>query len=149
MDNMSKSKPRTSLTNVACDSKLLSVVRSSMPRIVGGNQGYSCVLCCAQAAHALNAGIKCWHGTFRAISSFSKVKRPYSNDRIWPKGQYLNHIVFLRHQCNKLVQTWGCCMIIDYVGKYKVLKSVMWITKTLFSKGQMVILNDVIWPKGQ
>ena len=78
MDNMSKSKPRTSLTNVACDSKLLSVVRSSM----GGNEGYSCVLCCAQAAHAFNAGIKCWHGTFRAISSFSKVKRPYSNDHI-------------------------------------------------------------------
>ena len=84
MDNMSKSKPRTSLTNVACDSKLLSVVRSSMPRKVGGNQGagYSCVLCCAQAAHAFNAGIKCWHDTFRAISSFSKVKRPYSNDHI-------------------------------------------------------------------
>ena len=57
MDNMSKSKPRTSLTHVACDSKLLSVVRSSMPRKVGGNQGYSCVLCCAQAAHAFNAGI--------------------------------------------------------------------------------------------
>ena len=84
MDNMSKSKlhVRTSLTHVACDSKLLSVVRSSMPRKVGGNQGYSCVLCCAQAAHAFNAGIKCWHGTFRAISSFSKVKRSYSNERI-------------------------------------------------------------------
>ena len=53
-----------------------------MPRKVGGNQGYSCVLCCAQAAHAFNAGIKCWHSTFRAISSFSKVKRLYSNDRI-------------------------------------------------------------------
>ena len=35
-------------------------------------------------------------------------------------------------------------MIIDYVGKYKGLKSVMQITKTPFSKGQMVILNDVI-----
>ena len=54
---MSKSKPRTSLTHVACDSKLLSVVRSSMSRKVGGNKGYSCVLCCAQAAHAFNAGI--------------------------------------------------------------------------------------------
>ena len=82
MDNISKSKPRTSLTNVACDSKLLSVVRSPKPRKVGGNQGYSCVLCCTQAAHAFNAGIKCGHGTSRAISSFSKVKRPYSNDRI-------------------------------------------------------------------
>ena len=44
MDNMSKNKPSTSMTNVACESKSRSVVRLSMPMQETGWQ--SCVRSC-------------------------------------------------------------------------------------------------------
>ena len=62
VNNMSKNKPSTLMTHVACESKLLSVVRSFMhqgPRIwvaIGHAVVYH-----ARAAHAFSAGNKCRH----------------------------------------------------------------------------------------
>ena len=49
--------PSTSMTHVACESKLRSILRSSMPRKLDGNQ--VCGLYYARAVHALSAGNKC------------------------------------------------------------------------------------------
>ena len=45
IDNMSNNRPSTPMTHVACESKLLSFVRSSMPRKRGGNRVCGRVLC--------------------------------------------------------------------------------------------------------
>ena len=62
MNNMSKNKPSTPMTHVACDSKLRSVVRSYMhqgpvKRVAIGHA----VVYNARAAHTFSAGIKCRH----------------------------------------------------------------------------------------
>ena len=44
------------MTHIACEPKLRSVVRSSMPRKLGG-----AVMSYARAVHAFSAGIKCRH----------------------------------------------------------------------------------------
>ena len=57
-----KIKPSTSLTVVACATKLRSVVRSSMHPCPGNWVAIGrAVVYYAQAAHAFSAGIKCWH----------------------------------------------------------------------------------------
>ena len=57
MNNVSENKPSTPMTHVAYESKLRSVVRSSMPKILVGNRA------CGQArdTQAFSAGIKCRH----------------------------------------------------------------------------------------
>ena len=55
MDNMSNNKPSISITNVACESKLRSVVMSSMLPYPG-NWG-----AIGRAAHVFSAGIRCRH----------------------------------------------------------------------------------------
>ena len=67
MDNMSKTKPRTSMTHVhvACESKLRSVVRSgTCGRIHAQKYGWQtvhAVVYHARAAHAFSEGITCRH----------------------------------------------------------------------------------------
>ena len=59
-DNISKNKPSISMTHVAWESILCSVVRSSMQPCPGWQFGRAVVLY-AMVAQALSAGIKCWH----------------------------------------------------------------------------------------
>ena len=50
------------MTNVACDSKLRSVVKSSMHPFIGNWMAIGrAVVYYAQAAHTFSAGIKCRH----------------------------------------------------------------------------------------
>ena len=68
MNNMSKNKPSTPMTHVACESKLVSFVRSYMhqgPRNLAAIR--HAVVYNAQAAHAFSAGIKCLHCTCREV----------------------------------------------------------------------------------
>ena len=61
-DNMSKNKPNTSMTHVAYDLKLRSVVRSSMhPCQHNWFAVGRAVVFYVQAAHAFSAGITRWH----------------------------------------------------------------------------------------
>ena len=60
--NMSKNKPSTSMTHVACESKLRPVARSSVQPCLGNWVAIRCaVLYYARSAHAYSAGIKCRH----------------------------------------------------------------------------------------
>ena len=62
IDNMSKNKPSTSMTHVACESKLRSVVRSFIhPGLRSWVTIGRAVVYHARAAHAFSAGIKCRH----------------------------------------------------------------------------------------
>ena len=62
LDNMSKNKPCTSMAHIACESKLPSVLRSSMHSCSGNWVAIGCaVVCYARTAHTLSAGIKCRH----------------------------------------------------------------------------------------
>ena len=62
MDNMSKNKPSTSMTHVAFESKLRSVVRSSIhPCIRNCAAIRGAVVYYVRAAHAFSAGIKGRH----------------------------------------------------------------------------------------
>ena len=55
-------KPSTPMTNVACESKLLSVLRSSMHTWQENCVAIGrVVVYYARHAHAFSAGIKCWH----------------------------------------------------------------------------------------
>ena len=57
-----ENKPSTSMTLVACESKLLSVVRSSMYPCPGNWVAIGrAILYYARAAHAFSVGIKCLH----------------------------------------------------------------------------------------
>ena len=62
MDSMSKNKPRTSMTHVACESKPRSIMRSSRHPCTGNRvtTGFAAVYY-GRAAHIFSAGIKCWH----------------------------------------------------------------------------------------
>ena len=62
MNIMSKNKPNTSRTYVACESKLHSVVRSSMHPCTVNCIACGCtVVYFVRAAHAFSAVIICWH----------------------------------------------------------------------------------------
>ena len=64
VDSMSTNKPSTSLTHVACETKLHSVVTSSMHPCLGNCVAIGhAVVYHARAAHAFRAGIKCRHCT--------------------------------------------------------------------------------------
>ena len=68
---MSKNKPSTSMTHVACESKLRSIERSFIhpwPRnwVTIGRA----VVYYARAPHAFSAGIKCRHCIYSSIHSF-------------------------------------------------------------------------------
>ena len=60
MDNMSKGKESTSMTYVACKSKLHSIVKSSMPPCPGNWEALRrAVVHYARPVNAVSAGIKC------------------------------------------------------------------------------------------
>ena len=60
MDNMSKDKPSTSMTQVACDEKLRSVLRSSMHPCPGNRVPIGrAVVYYARAAQTFSAKFKC------------------------------------------------------------------------------------------
>ena len=62
MDNVSKNKPSTSVTHVACESRLLSIERLSMSLCPGNWVAIgSAVVYHAQASHVFSAGIMCRH----------------------------------------------------------------------------------------
>ena len=68
INNMSKNKPRTPMTHVAFESKLVSFVRSYMHQGPGNLAAIRhAVVYNAQAAHAFSAGIKCLHCTCREV----------------------------------------------------------------------------------
>ena len=76
--NMSKNKPNILMTNEACESKLPSVVRSSMHPYPGNRVAIGrAVVYYAWAARKFSAGIKCRHFTsdshsvLRNFSSYS------------------------------------------------------------------------------
>ena len=65
VDSMSTSKPSSSMTNVACETKLHSVVTSSMHPCLGNCVAIGhAVVYHARTAHAFRAGIKCRHCIF-------------------------------------------------------------------------------------
>ena len=68
MGNMSKNKQNTLMTHEACESKLRSVVRSSMHPYPGNwvAIGYA-VVYYAWAARIFSAGIKCRHCSLSAL----------------------------------------------------------------------------------
>ena len=79
MDDMSKNKPSTAMTHVACESKLLSVVMSSIhPCIVNWVAIGRAVVYYARATHTFSAGIKCRHCTIQSI------RNTFNNDTYEP-----------------------------------------------------------------
>ena len=65
IDNMSENKPSTSMTHVACESKLRSVVRSFIhPGLRNWVTIGRAIVYYYRAAHALSARIKCRHCTW-------------------------------------------------------------------------------------
>ena len=65
IDNMSNNRPSTSMTHVACETKLRSFVRSSMHICPGNVVAIGrAVVYYARAAHIFSAGIKCRHCSF-------------------------------------------------------------------------------------
>ena len=74
LHNISEKKPSTSKTHVACNSKLRSVVRSSM-HLCQGN--WVAIMCAAvyysRAVHALGTRIRCCHCTCRSESARSDL----------------------------------------------------------------------------
>ena len=69
MGNMSKNKPDISIKHVDCESKLLSVVRSSMHPWPGNLLSIGrWVVYYARATYAFRAGIKCRHCTSSIIN---------------------------------------------------------------------------------
>ena len=74
-----KNKPNTWMTHIACESKLLSLVRSSMHSWQGSWVAIGhAVVYSTWAAHAFSAGIKCLHCTsydiFTTISNLTIMK---------------------------------------------------------------------------
>ena len=62
MENKSKNKPSISMTHVACESKLCSVVRSSLHPCAENWVAIGCaVVYNDRAAQAISTGIKCRH----------------------------------------------------------------------------------------
>ena len=69
MDNLPKKETRTSMTHVACESKLRSFVRSSVHPCAGNWVAIERLVGhYARAAHAFGAGIKCRHCRYLGIS---------------------------------------------------------------------------------
>ena len=65
MDNMSKNKPSTYMTHVACESKMRSVVRLSMhPHSANWVVIKRAVVYYPRDAYTFSGGIKCWHCIF-------------------------------------------------------------------------------------
>ena len=82
--NMSKNKPSTRKTHVACKSKLRSVLRSSIhptPRKLRGK--WVCVACYARAAHAFSAGINYRHCTRNPMDFQSLFVSVWINSHKW------------------------------------------------------------------
>ena len=85
-DDMSKNKPSTSMDHLACESKLRSVVRSSMHPCPGiWVEIGRAVVYYARAARAFSAGIKCRHCTLSIIilNTFSKMFEEGLLDTLW------------------------------------------------------------------
>ena len=82
MDNMSKDKPGTPTSHVACESKLHSVVMSSKHPCPGNWVVFGCaVVYYALAVHAFSTGIECRHCSFSraSISTINPSSQPLHN----------------------------------------------------------------------